>query len=82
VDVALGLFPSSVWDIAIIPMPKPTTCDRCGRDLFELDGKWSDSESDTQTLGSGQVCPMGGKDGLLHIVNGSSSVPAGGDTDG
>lgn len=82
VDVALGLFPSSIWDIAIVPMPNPTICDRCGRDLFNIDGKWSDTESDTAILGSGQVCPMGGKDGLLHIVNGSPTGTVGGDSDG
>ncbi|NYI76640.1 hypothetical protein [Nocardioides panzhihuensis] len=71
VDTALSLFPSTVWDIALIPVPAQPVCDKCGRPLFLVDGRWVDSESDTAILGSNQICTRGGRGGLLHTVDGS-----------
>ncbi|GGR64811.1 hypothetical protein J2S40_001154 [Nocardioides luteus] len=74
---AVSTFPALSWDITISALPKPTVCDRCGRPVANVDGRWSDTESDTAILGSGQVCPEGGRDGLLHIVNGSTAADHG-----
>ena len=53
-----------------------STCDKCGRDLYAIAGRWVDSTSDTAILGSNQVCDAvaGRGDSILHTVDGSPVV--------